>query len=433
MSGDVTRALVADAEGGLTVWDLKGEPASPRRLPGGAMGAAIAWAAEADVIAACGADGQLHVWSVPSVKSMMTAVLPAPASRVGCRGTDGRCSPTCMAGTYARSRRLPARRPHPPRADEAAALKRLPGPRPFAGDGDVLGYDAASRWPAYRTDSGIERTSYYGVMPDGRTPEWLARSGAPRRSSGGSSGTRGTGDARAAGRVPGRQRFRRGLDDQGRLELWPARRGTTRHGSRCDQPVNCVAVSRGGELAAGGRADTGEVHVWDAATGRELCRLPSGGTPARSIAFNGDGTLLAVGTAGDPGLRIWELASGRVTVRAVADVTALTVAPDGWTLAAGTSSGGISLHDLRGPSRPHPTSNQHASAVTHMAFAADAHAIVMANDDGSATNGISSPAGTGNCCRPMLPVRGYHRAVYRRGRHARARSWAPPAPPARGR
>ncbi len=63
--------------------------------------------------------------------------------------------------------------------------------------------------------------------------------------------------------------------------------------------------------------------VWEAATGRELLRLPG---PAQALAFAPDGSLLAAGTE-DGDIRVWSIADGaRVHALSIGEASVLRLA-----------------------------------------------------------------------------------------------------------
>ena len=93
--------------------------------------------------------------------------------------------------------------------------------------------------------------------------------------------------------------------------------------------------------AVGGEA----VYLWDATTGKEVCRLRGSGFA--SPAFSPDGKLLAL--AAENAVRLFEVATG-IGVRTLGGhsdrVQALAFAPDGKVLASGGRDGGLCLWDV---------------------------------------------------------------------------------------
>jgi eukaryotic-like serine/threonine-protein kinase len=120
-------------------------------------------------------------------------------------------------------------------------------------------------------------------------------------------------------------------------------------------PVRCVAFTRDGNLlasASGNYGSSGEVKVWDLATGRELHCLRGHKDLVSCVAFSPDGRRLVSANGGvrTPGeIKIWDVAAGR-EVRALpahaTPVRGLAFSPDGRQLASvgsGFASGGTSL------------------------------------------------------------------------------------------
>jgi WD40 repeat protein len=63
--------------------------------------------------------------------------------------------------------------------------------------------------------------------------------------------------------------------------------------------------------SAGGMGNTGEVHLWDVATGQKLKSFAGHNGPVDTIAYSPDGTLLATGSR-DHTVRLWDMATGRL-------------------------------------------------------------------------------------------------------------------------
>jgi WD40 repeat protein len=130
----------------------------------------------------------------------------------------------------------------------------------------------------------------------------------------------------------------------------------------------CFAISPDGRLlaTAGGERVGGTdyaVRLWDLATGREIRRMLGHRTRVDQVAFSSDGRrltscghdLLAIGPKGPravPGsVRVWDTRTGKLLKDVPTQDRALTLAPDGVTLAyvpapSAPSEGGV-LHLLR--------------------------------------------------------------------------------------
>ena len=111
-------------------------------------------------------------------------------------------------------------------------------------------------------------------------------------------------------------------------------------------PVNTVAFSPSRLTAAVADA-SGNVGLWDLATGRRIATLADG-SQAYSVAFSPNGRTLAVGDdAGD--VELWDLATGRraATLAQGNSVDSITFSPNGHTLAVGDyAAGNVVLWDL---------------------------------------------------------------------------------------
>jgi tRNA A-37 threonylcarbamoyl transferase component Bud32 len=109
----------------------------------------------------------------------------------------------------------------------------------------------------------------------------------------------------------------------GEVKVWDVATGRERLCLRGHKDlVSCVAFSPDGRRLAsanGGVRAQGEIKIWDAADGRELARLPAHATPVRGLAFSPDGRQLAsfgggVNRQGNilPGeVKVWDAADGR--------------------------------------------------------------------------------------------------------------------------
>jgi WD40 repeat protein len=105
------------------------------------------------------------------------------------------------------------------------------------------------------------------------------------------------------------------------------------------QGVVSLAFAPGGIVLGGGGSDN-TIRLWDAATGEERGVLVGHACPVLALAFACDGRTLATGDCHGV-VRLWDVAALRERTTLVAsqdkvvfeDVTAVTFAPDGGTLA----------------------------------------------------------------------------------------------------
>jgi eukaryotic-like serine/threonine-protein kinase len=113
----------------------------------------------------------------------------------------------------------------------------------------------------------------------------------------------------------------------GEVKVWDVATGREILGLRGHKDLaSCVAFSPAGRRLAsanGGVRAPGEIKLWDAADGSELFCLPAHATPVRGLAFSADGRQFASAAGGiSPGgtclpgeVKIWNAADGREVLR----------------------------------------------------------------------------------------------------------------------
>jgi WD40 repeat protein len=114
-----------------------------------------------------------------------------------------------------------------------------------------------------------------------------------------------------------------------------------------------VAFSPDGRTLAAGSVDllTGEVHLWDVATGRTKAQLRGHSDAITALVFSPDGKTLASGSR-DRTVRLWDPTSGRAlrTLRGQVDrIVSAAFSPDGTTLATGSNFDTVRLWDAASP------------------------------------------------------------------------------------
>src|SRR5262249_16074632 len=92
-----------------------------------------------------------------------------------------------------------------------------------------------------------------------------------------------------------------------KLLQWSA--GHDKSDERYVRGVSAVALAADGRVLASSGADRA-VRLWDAATGKSICRMVGHERAAGPLAFSPDGRVLASGGS-DNTIVLWEVASGR--------------------------------------------------------------------------------------------------------------------------
>jgi RNA polymerase sigma factor (sigma-70 family) len=150
-----------------------------------------------------------------------------------------------------------------------------------------------------------------------------------------------------------------------------------------------VAFSPDGKLiASGGSYLDGHIHLWDAATGKQVRKWKAAAWGVGCLAFTPDSRTLLSGHHGEEAqLRLWDVASGREVQRIAppspVPVHTLTIAPDGKRAASASSwERGVYLWDLAASREVSPFPHHYAE-VTAVAFTPDGKLLATASADRS--------------------------------------------------
>ena len=144
----------------------------------------------------------------------------------------------------------------------------------------------------------------------------------------------------------GKQLAWSGEDGLVQIFTYPFDRPTRRIDAH-DRPVYGLAFSPDGTRLATAAGDyrthkTGEVRVWDTATGAEVVRLPDNPEPVWAVAFRGPDQLLTA-QADPAALKGWDLKTRKVVKTLTAPQTArgLSVSPNGKWVGLTGGTGGL--------------------------------------------------------------------------------------------
>jgi WD40 repeat protein len=173
-------------------------------------------------------------------------------------------------------------------------------------------------------------------------------------------------------------------DDDNLVHLWDAATGKElRRFEGHEKWVRCAAVSPDGKTIASGGGDH-SVRLWDAATGRERHRLSGHQDAVFGVSFSPDGKTLA--SAGlDSSLRLWDVATGRevsLLQAHTAPAMATVFAPDGKTLASAGHDSTIRIWDTA-TGRELRTLNGHKGGVGALAFSPNGKVLASGGEDGT--------------------------------------------------
>ena len=198
-------------------------------------------------------------------------------------------------------------------------------------------------------DRTVRRTSLRSGEVEWRLPGYWEQVNSVALSADGSLLATGTGDLRFAGRKPGTEARRFG---PGAVRLWEARTGRLlcRLGDPAEQ-VMAVALSPDGRRVVGGAGTSdgvGVVRLWEAPSGTPAWSSRDHSATVLAVAFAPDGSSLATASA-DGLIKLRDSKTGSVTrtlTGSAGGVTSVTFSSDGLTLVVGAADGVASLWDV---------------------------------------------------------------------------------------
>jgi WD40 repeat protein len=154
-----------------------------------------------------------------------------------------------------------------------------------------------------------------------------------------------------------------------------------------ESEILAVAVSTDGMLIATG-GESGQVVLWDGASGAQVHVLGSVVDDVVSVEFSGDGRLVAALAPGPRQIRVWDVVERRVVADANAAAAdfhgpneAIAFNPSG-TLLAVTVEGEVWILDIASAEWISKLTG-HNSLVTSVAFVADGGAVLAGSMDGT--------------------------------------------------
>ena len=145
--------------------------------------------------------------------------------------------------------------------------------------------------------------------------------------------------------------------------------------------IRTVSFSPDKNLLAAGNAN-GDIHVWDASTGKFIKVLEGHSSVVRSIAFSSDGNLLASGSD-DTTIRLWSIKTLEcVSIYKEHNRFAFSVAfsPDGKLLASGSNDTTICLWNVTSHKLIH-TFRGHKRLVSSVAFSPNGKLLASGSSD----------------------------------------------------
>ncbi|MDB5293201.1 MAG: pknB 19 [Phycisphaerales bacterium] len=169
----------------------------------------------------------------------------------------------------------------------------------------------------------------------------------------------------------------------GTVRLWDLSRDDVgRIIGRHEKEVWRVAFSPDGHTVASGSKDT-TVSLWDVSTGKRIGQLAGHTGEALGLAFSADGHML-VASGADSSIRVWDLTDQNVLAGSselAGDATSAAIADQG-LIAVGTAGGRIILFDAASRQKLGVLPG-HSGAVKRLCLSSDGQRLLSCSDDGS--------------------------------------------------
>jgi WD40 repeat protein len=171
------------------------------------------------------------------------------------------------------------------------------------------------------------------------------------------------------------------------VRIWEAAGKPVRALEGHTAPVTAAVYSPDGKLIASGSADN-TIHLWDAATAKDLFTLKGHTAPITVLAFTPDSKHL-VSTAGDDrALRVWDCATGKQTLDTkdagpTGTAPALAATPDDKQAAVWVAPAQLEFYDLMsGKMADSWAVDDGLKRVTSLTFSGDGSAAALGTSDG---------------------------------------------------